>query len=133
MKEIVKVGLLLVENNSFLVTRKRNTRAFLIPGGRHEGNENDTQALEREILEELSCQLDAKSLQYIGDFRDVAANEPDSYITVKLYSGKIIGNPIASSEIEELKWFNPEVDDVNILARSVQNKILPYLLDNNYL
>lgn len=132
MKEIVKVGLLLVDDNSFLVTRKNNTSAFLIPGGRHEGEEDDVQALVREIREELDCQLDTGSLQYIGDFRDVAANEPNSYITVKLYSGKIVGNPVASSEIAELKWFNPKVDDAKILARSIQNKILPYLLEKNY-
>jgi 8-oxo-dGTP diphosphatase len=133
MKQIVKVGLLLVDGNAFLVTRKRNTTSFLIPGGRHENDENDLQALEREIREELSCQLDADSLKYIGDFTDVAANEPNSTITVKLYSGSINGTPVASSEIDELKWFNHKVDDASCLARSIQNKILPFLQEHNYI
>lgn len=131
MKEIVKVGLLIVNSDSFLVTRKRGTSVFLIPGGRHEGTENDTQALEREIREELDCGLEIGTLSYIGDFVDVAANEPNSYIKVKLYSGKISGEPLASSEIEELKWFNPNSDDPQILAPSIRNKILPHVVKNN--
>ena len=132
MKQIVKVGLLLVDGSSFLVTRKRNTSAFLIPGGKHEAGEDDTQALEREVREELDCQVDIPSLTYIGDFTDVAANEPNSTITVRLYSGKITGTPVASSEIEELKWFNHKVDDASCLARSIQNKILPFLQEQKY-
>lgn len=132
MKQIIKVGLLLINENAFLVTRKRGTTAFLIPGGRHEENEDDTQALEREIREELDCQLDTASLKHVGDFTDVAANEPDATITVRLYSGDIAGTPVPSSEIEELKWFNPSLDDVSCLARSIQNKILPFLLEHRY-
>lgn len=133
MKQIVKVGLLLVDGNSFLVTRKRNTTAFLIPGGKYEKDEDDLQAIEREIREELSCQVDASSLTYIGDFTDVAANEPNATITVRLYSGNINGTPVASSEIEELKWFNHKIDDASCLARSIQNKILPFLQKHNYI
>lgn len=132
MRQIVKVGLLLVNDNGFLVTRKRNTTAFLIPGGRHEAEEDDIQALTREIREELNCQLDTASLKYVGDFTDVAANEPDATITVRLYSGDIAGTPEASSEIEELKWFHPALDDASCLARSIQNKILPFLLEHRY-
>lgn len=132
MKQIVKVGLLLTNAKSFLVTRKQGTTAFLMPGGRLEQNESDSEALEREIREELNCQLNIKSLKYIGDFTDVAANEPNSTITVRLYSGTITGSPVASSEIAELKWFDAKGDDRACLARSIQNKILPFLQENDY-
>jgi 8-oxo-dGTP diphosphatase len=132
MRQIVKVGLLLVDGPSFLVTRKRGTTSFLIPGGKHENGEDDVQAIIREIREELNCGVDTASLKYIGDFTDAAANEPDSTITVKLYSGAIKGSPVASSEIEELRWFDPRVDDPGCLAPSIRNKILPFLQSNHY-
>jgi|SRR5450755_1426029 8-oxo-dGTP diphosphatase len=133
MRNMVKAGLMLIKDGSFLVTRKRKTSAFLIPGGRYKRNENDFQCLEREIKEELNCLVDLSSLQYLDIFTDVAANEPNSSITVRLYLGEIIGTPSPSSEIAEIKWFNPKVDDISILAPSIQNKILPYLLEHNLL
>jgi hypothetical protein len=41
-----------------------------------------------------------------GEFTDVAANELDTFVAMKLYKGQLIGTACASREIEEIHWLN---------------------------
>ena len=52
MHRIVKYGLIVVQNNKFLINRKRGTKLFLMPGGKPELNESVEDCLIREIREE---------------------------------------------------------------------------------
>jgi 8-oxo-dGTP diphosphatase len=133
MNTITKVGLAIIKDKKLLIVRKEGTTKFLVPGGRPENSENEVETLQREIMEELNCDLDLNSLQYIGEFADIAANEPNTIIKVKLYSGTVSGSMVASSEIEEIRWFNPQSDDMEILAPSIKNKIVPGLLESHHL
>ena len=81
----------------------------------------------REIKEEHDCDVIRSSLQYFGDFEDVAANEPNTLICMKVYIGKVKGEPKISSEIEEMRWFGRE-DNPRILSPIIRNRILPALL-----
>jgi 8-oxo-dGTP diphosphatase len=133
MNIIKKIGLAVINDHQLLVARKTNTKKFLLPGGKIDNIESDLQCIEREIMEELCCEVETNSLKFIGEFTDVAANEPNTLVTVKLYLGKTSGSMRPAREIEEIKWFDPKVHDVNILADSIKNKILPHLLEQEYL
>jgi 8-oxo-dGTP diphosphatase len=127
MNKIIKYGLIILNNGKFLINRKFNTKLFLMPGGKPEENENIKDCLIREIMEEHSVELIRDSIGFFGDFEDIAANEPDTMIFMKLYTGKIRGIPKISMEIEEQRWFGRD-DDPNILSPLLKNKILPALI-----
>ena len=128
MNKIIKYGLVIVKNKKFLINRKKGTSLFLMPGGKPEKGESIEACLVREIKEEHSCELVKSSVKFFGDFEDMAANEPNTIIFMKVYLGKIVGEPKISSEIAEQRWFGKE-DNKEILSPIIRNKILPALIE----
>ena len=124
-RELQKVGLAAIEGGCLLVVRKKGTRAFILPGGKPEGAEQDLETLSREIDEELGCSVGY--LRFEGAFTDVAADTPNTIVTVRLYAGKLLGDPHPASEIEELAWISLNGPCDLPLAPSLTNKILPHL------
>ncbi|MFD3158805.1 (deoxy)nucleoside triphosphate pyrophosphohydrolase (plasmid) [Haloimpatiens sp. FM7330] len=109
MKKLVKVVGAIIENeNNEILCALRSPRMSLpnmweFPGGKVEKNETLKQAIEREIKEELSCQV-----EYISTFYD-NTHEYDK-ITVNLITVKcklVSGIPTAS-EHSKLIWLNKE-------------------------
>lgn len=49
----IAAACLFEEQGRLLLVRKRNTRFFMLPGGKREADEDALSALERELLEEL--------------------------------------------------------------------------------
>jgi 8-oxo-dGTP diphosphatase len=127
MHKTVKYGLVILRDKKFLINRKHNTKLFLMPGGKPNPQESVKDCLAREMMEEHKVGLIADSVKHFGDFEDKAANEPDTIISIRLYIGEVKGEPTTNSEIEELRWFG-KGDDPRILAPSIKNKILPYLI-----
>lgn len=130
-REIVKIGLAVVQDGCLLLVRKRGSRSYILPGGKPEPGEDDLTALTREIEEELGCTISPERIRYLGLFRDRAPGFVDTDVVVKLYVGALIGDPIPQSEIEQLLWFNPHCDANTKLAPSLTNSILPYLFQKN--
>lgn len=128
MNEIIKYGLAVLKKGKLLINRKRNTNLYLLPGGKPELNESAEDCLSRETEEEHKVELIESSLKFFGKFEDIAANEPDSSISIRVYIGEIKGDPFPSREIEEQKWFGKE-DDPEILSPVLKNKILPALIE----
>ena len=124
-KIIDKLGALVLRNESFLVVRKKGTKLFLMPGGKREFMESDTEALAREIQEELGVPLDTENLAFVGVFEDEAAYDPGKVVRIRLYKCEIKGEPTPSSEIEEIWWFNAFQDDESKLTAIIKRKILP--------
>ena len=85
MNKIIKYGLILLKNDSFLINRKYGTNLFLIHGGKPKPNETIEQCLIREIKEEHKCDLVQETIRYFGEFEDIAANEPNTIISIKAY------------------------------------------------
>ena len=125
---VTKVGLAVVVSGRLLVVRKHGKSSFILPGGKPEFGEDELDALEREIDEELGCQLQVR--QFEGRFTDVAADAFDTEVTVILYSGDLIGEPTPRSEIVELAWLELVEPYLVELAPSITNKILPHLRRN---
>lgn len=126
-----KIGLLLLNNDQskFLVCEKNHfTSDFIMPGGRIENGENDIECLIREIKEELDVITDETSLEFINEYIDVAAGDETKDVSIKLYKGKIIGEPKPSAEI--IKFHRLSKEDLFHVRLSpiIKNKILPDLI-----
>jgi 8-oxo-dGTP diphosphatase len=128
MNKLVKCGLVIHRDNKFLINRKRGTKLFLMPGGKPKAGEAPEDCLARELKEEHNVELVRESVKIFGEFEDVAANEPDTIISIKLYTGEIIGEPTVNAEVEEQRWFGKK-DDPEILSPIIKNKIVPALIN----
>lgn len=125
-REILKIGLAVREGDKVLVVKKRGGQRFILPGGKPEVGEADFDALTREIQEELGCEIQSNSIEYLGSFTDVAADMVGVTVTVRLYKGELIGRPAPNSEIEIIRWISNREDE-DSLAPSLRNQILPFL------
>jgi 8-oxo-dGTP diphosphatase len=125
-REILKIGLAVTSGNRVLLVKKRGGHRFILPGGKPEVGEEDLDTLRREIQEELGCAIEAKTVEFLGSFTDVAADMVDVRVTVRLYKGDLIGRPSPKSEIETLRWVGNREDE-EFLAPSLRNQILPFL------
>ncbi|KKR18260.1 MAG: NUDIX hydrolase [Parcubacteria group bacterium GW2011_GWE2_39_37] len=129
-----KIGLLLLNDKSskFLVCEKNNfTSDFIMPGGQVDEGENDVECLVREIKEELDVDTDKSSLVFIKDYIDVAAGDPTKDVSIKLYQGKIIGEPKPSMEIIKFHWIGKDDLTHSRLSPIIKNKILPDLIERD--
>jgi 8-oxo-dGTP diphosphatase len=108
-----------------LLVRKRRTAAFMQPGGKLAPGEGPLPALERELLEELGCGVDAASCRSLGHFTAAAANEPGAIVCAELFSVRLVGEPRASGEIDELAWIDPEADCGLVLAPLTRDHAIP--------
>jgi 8-oxo-dGTP diphosphatase len=115
---IHKVALLVVQDGSLLLCRKRGSETWILPGGKLEPGETQEQCLTREIKEELNSGCEASYFQSIEDV--TASGEP---IRIDLYRGVLSGDAIPSREIEELWWWRPEMEKAR-LAPSLKNQIV---------
>jgi 8-oxo-dGTP pyrophosphatase MutT (NUDIX family) len=75
-REITKIGLAVMDGDRVLLVKKRGSEYLILPGGKPEKNETDTQTLSRELDEELGCRLVPDQLTFLGTFSDEAAGMP---------------------------------------------------------
>lgn len=129
-----KIGLAHIRNNRLLLCRPFAFDPLILPGGLKKTGESPVENLMRQIVEELGggAHLETSSLRYLGNFSDFAAGKTERIVEIELYSGELSGTLVASSEIQELKWFSP-TDDWETLSPIIKNKILPFLIQNGSL
>ena len=128
-----KIGLLILNDDQtkFLVCEpgekyeEKTVTQFLMPGGQLE-EDSDEECLKREIKEELDCNIDLKSIEFIKTY-DGPAAFPGRDVMIKLYKGKILGKPKPSSEIGALHWVS-EKDLDNPRLSPITNIILKDLI-----
>ncbi|MBI2141803.1 NUDIX domain-containing protein [Candidatus Woesearchaeota archaeon] len=132
MKLIKKSALAVIKDNRLLLVRAKGSSYFLMPGGKPKEGESAVEALNREIMEELSCTIDSSSIAYLGNFEDLTA-DGKARVSIDLYTGALAGEPKPSSEIEELKWMSAK-DAVNpFLTPVVKRQIMPFLVGRKML
>ncbi|MGB5270972.1 MAG: NUDIX domain-containing protein [Eudoraea sp.] len=118
-------------DNRILCTRSSGKDVYYIPGGKREPGESDTQALSREIKEELQVTLDISSLKFIGIFEARAHGvHPGVMVRMKCYTGGYTGELCPDFEISEMVWLS--YSDKNMVAE-VDKLIFDFLNKKGYL
>lgn len=109
-----------------LLVRKRGTAFFMQPGGKIEPGEDAQSALIRELREELNIELTSDELTAIGEFTDIAANEPGYLLHACMFSTEnCIQEVRPAAEIEEILWLSSSDIRLKQLAPLTANKIVP--------
>jgi len=121
----VVAALIRDETGRVLLVRKRGTMAFMQPGGKRDPGEDDIAALARELAEELGCCLVRDTIQPLGEFDAVAANEPGRRVHASLYEVEISGDFAPDREIDAMIWVDPATPPDLHLAPLTRDHILP--------
>ncbi|QQS15279.1 MAG: NUDIX domain-containing protein [Candidatus Moraniibacteriota bacterium] len=132
-----KIGLLVLnkERTKFLVCEKDKnnvTNDYIMPGGQF-FEDSIEECLKNEIKEELDCEINFNTLQFIGEYIDIAAGVPTKEVSIQLYQGDLIGDPTPSSEIKFVHWVGKNDASNTRLSPIVKNKIIPDLLKRSIL
>jgi 8-oxo-dGTP diphosphatase len=104
--EIDKVALIHIKNKKVLFTLEKGKDKFYSAGGKREKGESDEETLIREIKEELSVDIDPKTIAYFGTFRGRHYEKPEISVKIACYTAKFFGKPKPSSEIERIAWLD---------------------------
>ncbi len=121
----VAAGIISDENGRTLLVRKVGSTAFMQAGGKIESGESAFDALSRELTEEIGLSLDPDHTEYLGSFRAVAANEPNTVIRAEVFALVTSVELRASGEIEELIWIDDALAEGIELAPLTRDTILP--------
>lgn len=125
----IVAAVILNDAGKTLLVRKRDTAAFMQPGGKLAEGETGVVALEREIVEELGCALDRSSCRALGSFSAPAANEPGWTVQAELFSAQLSGEIRPAAEIEEAIWIDPDIEATIDLAPLTLAYALPLARD----
>lgn len=107
MKSLKTVGLLSVRQRKLLLAYSRNKQCFYLPGGKVDAGESETQALCREIAEELNVSMTEEELVYYTHISAPAFGERDGIIMEQdcyWLHRDIVPEPAA--EIGEVRFFS---------------------------
>ena len=119
-------------SGDLLLVRKRGTERFMLVGGKVEPGESHREAVVREAAEEVALDLDPAFVSLLGQWIAGAANEPGLVMASDVFVAALTGEPVASNEIEELRWLpiEPGVDyaaDASLSPMLVEH-VIPALL-----
>ncbi len=106
------------------VRDNKQINVFYTLGGKIEKGEDDIACLKREVREEIGCEVDEKSLKFLKEFKGEGHN--GEVLNIRLYKGKLIGEPKPSSEIVEIGYFDTNSDPKN-LSEIAKKQIFPFL------
>ncbi|UIR57635.1 NUDIX domain-containing protein [Sphingobacterium sp. SRCM116780] len=107
MNKLYLAGAMIVDpENRLLVVRKRKSSYYMLPGGKIEKGELSSQALVRELKEELNLTVVLKELEYLGFHETEAVNESDTIVRGEIFRLELKENLnlIPQAEIEEAIW-----------------------------
>jgi mutator protein MutT len=126
--DIQKSAGVLIRDRKFLITRSRGKSFFVAPGGKVEPGETLTEALKRELKEELQIDIDTADLKEFGTFYALAAGHTDQYLQMDVFLvGKWVGEITPSSEVEEIMWIDSKLPANLELGSIFQHDVLPKL------
>ncbi|KRP93553.1 RNA pyrophosphohydrolase [Pseudomonas fluorescens] len=126
----IAAALLVRGDGQTLLVRKRNTLAFMQPGGKIDAGEQPADALVRELHEELNLRVDPSQAVYLGQFSAPAANEPGFTVEAELFKVQVDVAVTPAAEIEEVCWIDPMGEGDLHLAPLTRDLILPFYRDS---
>ena len=126
----IAAALLVRGDGQTLLVRKRDTLAFMQPGGKIDVGEQPAEALVRELHEELNLRVDPSQAVYLGQFSAPAANEPGFTVEAELFKVQVDVAVTPAAEIEEVCWIDPMGEGDLHLAPLTRDLILPFYRDS---
>jgi len=127
------VALAIFKGGKLLQVRtKSQEKVFFTLGGKIEERESEIDCLKRETKEEIGCEIDEQSIKFLTEFEDVAHGKNGAMLNIKMYGGKLIGEPKPSSEVVEIGYFDTNSDKKN-LSTIAQRTIFPWLKEQGYI
>ncbi|WP_245419717.1 NUDIX hydrolase [Phyllobacterium salinisoli] len=121
----IAAGLIVDDAGRVLLVRKRGTEAFMQAGGKIEPREMATDALARELSEELNLTLDPDGHEHLGQFIAQAANETGHMVEAEVFFMRVQAPVLPSAEIEEVVWVDPSDTADLPLAPLTRDHLLP--------
>ncbi|MFA6198594.1 MAG: NUDIX domain-containing protein [Patescibacteria group bacterium] len=137
MADFNKIGVLILNEDAtkFLVCEVHPRvlpPTYLMPGGVfHE--DSIEECIANEIKEELDSAVDTSTIEFIGEYIDVAATNPDKTVAIQLYKGALLNEPKPSSEVKQLHWIGKEGENLEVVSPIIRNKIIPDLIKRGIL
>ncbi|MFS4438562.1 NUDIX hydrolase [Paracoccaceae bacterium GXU_MW_L88] len=130
MKEIfIAAAAILRADGALLLARKKNTAAFMLPGGKIEPGESAEAALIRELQEELALDLAPGTARYLGRFEAPAANEAGHVAYGEIYRFEWDAPITVQAEIAEAVWVQRAEAEALVLAPLTRQHVLPLIWD----
>ncbi|WP_312587138.1 NUDIX hydrolase [Comamonas terrigena] len=116
-----------------LTVRKRGTQAWMLPGGKRDGDETPLQALVRELQEELQITMAAADFAPLGQFSAIAANEAATQVHahVLVAHAPLQQTVQAAAEIAGVQWLALDQPLPDTLAPLLRSQVIPALRARN--
>lgn len=132
MKKIIdKIAWILISDNRVLSVLSMNKNVYYLPGGKREPNESDHECLKREILEELSVEIDDRTIKYFNTFKAQADGHQKSVsVNMVCYFSSFSGELKPSNEIEKFGWISYNEKDK---LSKVSQKVIDQLKTEGYI
>ncbi len=128
---IYKVALAVFKEKKILQVRtEKQNHVFFTLGGKLEKGETEIDCLKREVKEEVGCEV--SNLKFLHEFEDVAHGKNKALLNIRMYKGKLVGEPKPSSEIAEIGYFDSNSDKKH-LSVIAQRTIFPWLKEHGYI
>jgi 8-oxo-dGTP pyrophosphatase MutT (NUDIX family) len=129
---LVKVGLAVIKDRKMIMVRNaKHGEVFSTLGGKFENDEDDIACLVREVKEEANTTVDIDSLEFLGVFKGAILGKENTFISIRLYKGELLGEPTPSSEIVEIRYFDSTIHEKHLTPAS--EKIFTTLKERGYI
>jgi 8-oxo-dGTP pyrophosphatase MutT (NUDIX family) len=105
--KLATAGLLIIQDRKLLLAYSKNKKCYYLPGGKVDIHETPTQALCREISEELNVEIEENELTYYTHITAPAyGEEKGTIMEQECFLIQRAINPAPCAEVSELKFFS---------------------------
>lgn len=124
---LIRIAAALIDDGQgqMLLVRKAGISWFMQAGGKIEAGESPLDALCRELNEEIGPSMEDVTVQHMGCFTALTANEPGRSVQAELFHVRIAHDPAPTLDIEEAVWGDKALAEAKPLAPLTRARVLP--------